>query len=148
MIVKYNKTEFNQAQYGPYPAQIGGIPGISGRVNDETVPVKILVPTHPVFNFPNKIGPSAWDELDAGARSVLPRAEGSEVRRSRLDDRLVPGQSRREARRLVEAKYGKGRWLYVGLGLWRQLPAGTVGAYQLLANLLSLPKAPAPRVAK
>ena len=33
---------------------------------------------------------------------------------------------------------GKGRWLYVGLGLWRQLPAGTDGAYQLLANLVSL----------
>jgi hypothetical protein len=27
--------------------------------------------------------------------------------------------------------------------LWRQLPAGTVGAYQLLANLIALPKAPA-----
>ena len=43
---------------------------------------------------------------------------------------------------LVEARYGKGRWIYVGLGLWRQLPAGTDGAYQLLANLLALPKAP------
>ena len=43
---------------------------------------------------------------------------------------------------LVETSYGKGRWVYVGLGLWRQLPAGTDGAYQLLANLISLPKAP------
>ena len=42
---------------------------------------------------------------------------------------------------LVEARVGKGRWVYVGLGLWRQLPAGTDGAYQLLANLLALPKA-------
>jgi hypothetical protein len=42
---------------------------------------------------------------------------------------------------LVEAQYGKGRWIYLGLGLWRQLPAGTDGAYQLLANLISLPKA-------
>ena len=41
---------------------------------------------------------------------------------------------------LVEATYGKGRWVYVGLNLWRQLPSGTTGAYQLLANLLSLPK--------
>jgi hypothetical protein len=41
----------------------------------------------------------------------------------------------------VEAKVGKGRWIYVGLGLWRQLPAGTDGAYQLLANLISLGKA-------
>ena len=41
---------------------------------------------------------------------------------------------------MVEAKVGKGRWIYLGLGLWRQLPAGTDGAYQLLANLISLPK--------
>jgi hypothetical protein len=41
---------------------------------------------------------------------------------------------------MVEAKYGKGRWIYIGLGLWRQLPAGTAGAYELLANLLSLGK--------
>jgi len=34
----------------------------------------------------------------------------------------------------VEAKVGQGRWIYLGLGLWRQLPAGTEGAYQLLAN--------------
>ena len=39
---------------------------------------------------------------------------------------------------LVEAQYGKGRWVYVGLGLWRELPAGVDGAYQLLANLLSI----------
>ena len=40
---------------------------------------------------------------------------------------------------LVEAKVGQGRWIYVGLGLWRQLPAGTDGAFRLMANLLSLP---------
>ena len=38
----------------------------------------------------------------------------------------------------MEARHGEGRWLYLGLGLWRQLPAGTPGAYRLLANLLSL----------
>jgi len=27
---------------------------------------------------------------------------------------------------------------YVGLNLWRQLPAGTDGAYELFANLISL----------
>ena len=55
VIVQYNKMEFNQAQYGPYPATVG-----RDRVADETVPVKILVPGHPVFNYPNKIGAAAW----------------------------------------------------------------------------------------
>ena len=39
---------------------------------------------------------------------------------------------------LVVGNYGRGRWVYVGLGLWRELPAGVDGAYQLLANLISL----------
>jgi hypothetical protein len=44
---------------------------------------------------------------------------------------------------LVEAEYGKGRWIYIGLGFFRQLPAGVPSAYRLFANLLSLPKAAA-----
>ena len=43
---------------------------------------------------------------------------------------------------LVEAKVGQGRWIYIGLGLWRQLPAGTDGAYRLMANLISMGSAP------
>ena len=45
-----------------------------------------------------------------------------------------PGEKRGA---LIVANYGKGRWIYVGLGLWRELPAGVDGAYQLLANLIS-----------
>jgi hypothetical protein len=49
-----------------------------------------------------------------------------------------PDNSGEKRGAFVEARYGKGRWFYVGLALWRQLPAGTDGAYQLLANLLAL----------
>src|SRR5258707_823322 len=55
VIVQYNKFEFNQSQYGPYPASVSG-----NRVSDESVPVKVLVPAHPVFNYPNKVGPATW----------------------------------------------------------------------------------------
>ena len=55
VIVQYNKTEFNRADYGPYPAKVSG-----NRVTDETAPVKVLAPADPVFNFPNKIGPATW----------------------------------------------------------------------------------------
>ena len=43
---------------------------------------------------------------------------------------------------LVSASVVKGRWIFVGLGLWRQVTAGTDGAYQLLANLASRGKLP------
>jgi hypothetical protein len=148
MIVNYNKTEFNQAQYGPYPAQIGGLQGISGRVNDETVPVKILDAEDAVFNYPNKIGPSVWDNwTQERGQYFLGRKDPKYVDLVSMTDSF-PDNPGEQLGGLVEAKYGKGRWIYLGLGLWRQLPAGTVGAYQLMANLLSLPKAPGPRVAK
>jgi hypothetical protein len=35
------------------------------------------------------------------------------------------------------APYGKGTYVYTGLSLFRQLPAGVPGAYRLLSNLLS-----------
>jgi hypothetical protein len=44
---------------------------------------------------------------------------------------------------LTVAPLGKGTWTYVGIGLWRQLPAGTPGAYRILANLISKPRADA-----
>jgi hypothetical protein len=57
-----------------------------------------------------------------------------------------PFQSNKGAKKgaLVAATYGKGRWVYVGLGLWRELPAGVDGAYQLLANMISLGKPATP----
>ena len=53
-------------------------------------------------------------------------------------DGAVPVQPRDQARRAGRSRGRQGRWIYVGLGLWRQLPAGTDGAYRLMANLLSL----------
>ena len=142
VIVQYNKNEFNQAQYGPYPAQIGGS-GVSGRVNDENVPVKLLSPSHPVFNFPNEIGAAEWQNwTQERGQYFLGKKDPKYTDLVSMTDSF-PDNPGEQLGGLVEAKYGKGRWLYLGLGLWRQLPSGTPGAYQLLANLLSLPKAPA-----
>ena len=40
------------------------------------------------------------------------------------------------------ARYGRGTYAYVGLALFRQLPAGVPGAYRLLANLVSASPGP------
>jgi hypothetical protein len=133
VIVQYNKFEFNQAQYGPYPAKVS-----SNRVTDERAPVQVLEPMHPVFRFPNPIDDSAWqDWVQERGLYFLGEKDPRYVDLVQMED---PFEFNKGARRgaLVEARVGKGRWIYVGLGLWRQLPAGTDGAYKLLANLISL----------
>jgi hypothetical protein len=133
VIVQYNKMEFNQADYGPYPAKVSG-----NRVSDEKVPVKILVPDDPVFNFPNNIGPTAWAGwVQERGLYFLGEKDKRYIDLVSMTDSFKdnPGE---KLGSMVEAKTGKGRWIYLGLGLWRQLPAGTEGAYQLLANLIGL----------
>lgn len=138
VIVQYNKMEFNQAQYGPYPVRVS-----SGRVTDENAPVKVLVPGHPVFNFPNKVGEATWKGwVQERGLYFLGERDPKYIDLVSMEDPF-PDNPGVKTGALVEARIGKGRWLYLGLGLWRQVPAQTEGAYQLLANLISLPKAPA-----
>ena len=135
LLVNYNKQEFNQAQYGPYPVKNG-----QDRVTDENAPVEVLAPRDPVFTVPNRIGPESWAGwVQERGTYFLAERDSRYVDLVRMTDPfpLNPGQ---KTGALVEAQYGKGRWVYIGLGLWRQLPAGTDGAYRLLANLLSLGK--------
>ena len=48
-----------------------------------------------------------------------------------------PGEAPKEGSLLV-ASVGQGVYVYTGLALFRQFPAGVPGAYRLLANLVSL----------
>ena len=133
LIVQYNKFEFNEAQYGPFAAEVS-----RNRVTAENAPIRVLETDHPVFGWPNLIGPATWrDWVQERGLYFLGDRDPAYVDLVELEDTFEwnPGVKRGA---LVETRYGEGRWIYVGLGLWRQLPAGTVGAYQLLANLLSL----------
>jgi hypothetical protein len=108
------------------------------RANNEHAPVTIVARGDPVFTMPNEIADTAWEgwvqerglyflgERDPRYRDLV-----------QLQDPF-PYNAGEKRGALVETSYGKGRWVYVGLGLWRQLPAGVEGAYQLLANLISL----------
>jgi len=133
VIVQYNKFEFNQAQYGPYPAKVS-----SDRVTDESAPVRVLVPDDPVLAHPNRVTPRTWEHwVQERGLYFLGERDPRYVDLLELADPF-PLNAGPKRGALVEAAVGKGRWLYVGLNLWRQLPAGTEGAYELLANLLSL----------
>jgi LmbE family N-acetylglucosaminyl deacetylase len=138
VIVNYNKFEFNEAQYGPYPGKVG-----RERVTDEDSAVRLLQPAHPVFTTPNRISDADWRgwrqerglyffDTAERARQIVDLVE--------LEDPFPHNKGPKRGA-LVEAAVGQGRWIYVGLGLWRQLPAGTDGAYRLMANLISLGRA-------
>ena len=140
VVVQYNKMEFNRAQYGPYRATVG-----TNRITDETAPVKVLQPAHLLFRWPNRIDESAWHGwVQERGLYFLGERDERYVDLVEMED---PFEFNKGPKRgaLVEARFGKGRWIYVGLGLWRQLPAGTEGAYKLLANLISIGSAPASR---
>ncbi|MCU1384279.1 MAG: LmbE family protein [Acidobacteria bacterium] len=136
MIVQYNKFEFNDAQYGPYPAKVS-----ANRVTDENAPVQPVAAHSPLLTSPNEIGEAAWKNW-VQERGTYFLADDKDSRYHdviQMEDNFQYNKGVKTGA-LVEASYGKGRWVYVGLGLWRQLPVGTDGAYQILANLISAGK--------
>ena len=135
VLVQYQRAEFNEAQYGPYPARTA-----TDRITDENAPVEILATDHPIFTTPNRIGPESWQGwVQERGTYFMGQRDPRYADLLRAQDPF-PYNAGTKTGILVEARVGKGRWLYTGLGLWRQLPAGTDGAYRLLANLISLGK--------
>ncbi|MDJ0365514.1 PIG-L family deacetylase [Hymenobacter sp. H14-R3] len=125
-------------QIGPYPLTLS-----NDRVTVENTPVTFLTPSAPVLNTPNKLTPadfatgwvqeqglyypSAWD---THYQAVIASHD--------------PGEADKQSAILV-APYGKGRYIYTGLSLFRELPAGVPGAFRILANLVeSQPHPPTP----
>jgi hypothetical protein len=145
LVVQYNRDAFNRvtprspstdskgsSPYVPYPAAV-----TAARVSDETTPVRVLAPQHALLTTPNRIGESDWSGWvqERGIQLL-------DARDPRYVDLLAstdpfpdnPGEKRGL---LVDAAVGRGTWTYVGLVLFRQVPAGVPGGWRLLANLVS-----------
>ena len=146
VLVQYNRHDrngFNDTQTGPYPARV-----TVSRVTDENGEVQILAGDNPAFHYPNEIGKSVWNGWVQERGTYF--LETQDPHYIDLLQVYEPFENNKGWKKgaLVEAAVGKGHWVYVGLGLWRQMAAGTDGAYQLMANLISrgkLPGAPAKR---
>ncbi|MHC4794399.1 MAG: hypothetical protein ACYTDE_08895, partial [Planctomycetota bacterium] len=138
-IVQYNKFEFNEEQTGssPYAPFAETLVG-RRRVTVEESPVIVNVPTHPILTRPNRISDADWGGW-VQERGLYfldfddPRYEDLIT----LEDPW-PKNAGPKGGALVSATIGDGRWVYVGIGLFRQLPAAVPGAYRILANLVAL----------
>jgi LmbE family N-acetylglucosaminyl deacetylase len=134
LIVQYMKTSQtpNSTKVGPYPFNVS-----STRVTEENAKANFLLPDHPAFNYPNKITQQDFEGW-VQERSTY-QADVPDEHYQKLIGMNDTGEKESNGS-LVTAKYGKGNFIYVGLVLFRQLPAGVPGAYRLLANLIALPK--------
>ena len=150
LVVQYNRAGFNRpaasdpadapSPFAPYPAVV-----TSERVTDETAPLRVLAPEHPLLRTPNRIGKEDWSGWvqERAIQLLAPRDP-------RYLDLLAaadpfPYNAGEKRGLLVEARVGRGTWTYVGLVLFREVPAGVPGAWRLLANLVSRPAGPATR---
>ena len=136
LIVQYQQGDYVDRNLQPYPAEAM----TNSRVTDETAPVRILAPGHPVFTFPNRITTddfSGWVQ----ERNLYAWNSFDTQRYTPLLESADPGESAQRSGELY-AEIGKGRYVYTAYSWFRQLPAGVPGAYRQFANLISLSKAP------
>ena len=121
----------NPGNFAPYPIELG-----RDRVTREDAPVTVLMPEHPFFTTPNKLGTDTWESWVQERGLYFPEA---------YDDRYVelvslhdPGEEPLESSTLL-APYGSGTYLYTALVWYRQLKEFHPGAYRAFANMVSLP---------
>jgi LmbE family N-acetylglucosaminyl deacetylase len=136
VVCQYQKTGLDAPDFAPYAAKIG-----AARVTDEHGPTTVLVPDHPVFSTPNRLGPADWEGWVRDRSLYHLDLAGSAPGRFRellsVADTFGSNAGVRPGA-FVEARAGRGRWIYCALALWRQLPEGVPGAWRLWANLLAL----------
>lgn len=132
LIVQYNKYEFPNGGFAPYPIAMHRP---HDRVADERSEVVLLESESPIFARPNRITPRDFDDW-VQERGLYLLSEWDE-RYAPVLEIADPDEEPKRGSLLI-ARVGKGVWVYTGLAFFRQLPAGVPGAYRLFANLLSL----------
>lgn len=136
LLVQYQTQAFygriKTNELGPYPMSIG-----RGRVTEEDAAVRFLNSADPVLNYPNRITAKDFEGW-VQERGLYFAQEWSDKYTSVLAMK-DKGETELEGS-LLYARYGKGNFVFTGLSLFRQLPAGVPGAYRLIANLISMKK--------
>ncbi|MCZ2153011.1 MAG: PIG-L family deacetylase [Bryobacterales bacterium] len=131
LVVQYNTPEFDH-NYGPYPYEMTSRPE---EVSEEDSPVQILAPEAAVFRWPNAITLddfTGWVE-QRGSKHLVSWAPEYQPMVEMHDHGQAPQRGI-----WLQARYGKGLYIYCSLAWYRQLPFAVPGAARIVANLASL----------
>ncbi|MBL8858388.1 MAG: PIG-L family deacetylase [Planctomycetes bacterium] len=133
LLVQYNTNGSDLVMsanvIGPYPFSL-----TRNRVTVEEAPPKFLAPDYPLMNEPNAL--TAHDFEGWVQERGLYFVGDIDAHYTPLIAWNDPGEQPLNGA-LIACDHGKGRFIYTGISLFRQLPAGVPGAYRLLANLVS-----------
>lgn len=132
LILQYNtRHALKTENFAPYDLKLS-----RDRVSDETAQMRILLPEHPVFHFPNELSEADFEGWVQERGLYFPDEWGKEY--AAVLSCNDPGETPKDGSLLI-AKYGKGNYVYSGLSWFRQLPVAVPGAYKMFVNLLGLP---------
>jgi LmbE family N-acetylglucosaminyl deacetylase len=131
LIVQYQQYQFDRGTYAPFPIEIARP---NARVTDETAPIQLLDPEHPVFRMPNLLTPADWEGWVQ--ERGLYFAGSWDERYHPLLAMADPGDALHRGALLV-ARFGEGTYVYTGVSFFRSIPAGVPGALRLFLNLLA-----------
>ena len=131
LVVQYGAQDMSKYQVTPYPL---AWTRPAARVSVENAPVRVIKPDAPLLSLPNRIGADDWKEWVQERATYMPTT--IDPRYTSLLGMNDPNEPENLGA-LLEAKVGKGRYVYVTLALFRQLPNGVPGAARILMNLIN-----------
>ena len=130
LVVQYGQNEMQQAGVMPYPIKLSRP---AARVTDENAPVTIIEPRSALLDAPNRITSADFAGWVQERATYMPSSFDQHYSAAlRMND---PDEEPNNAG-LLTAQVGKGRYTYVTLALFRQLPAAVPGGARIFANLL------------
>jgi LmbE family N-acetylglucosaminyl deacetylase len=133
LLVQYNTSGgdlvMDARRLGPYPFSL-----TRDRVTVEEAAPTFLLPEHALLSTPNRL--NAVDFEGWVQERGLYFTGNFAPQYSALIAWNDPGEKALDGG-LIACDFGKGRYIYTGISLFRQLPAGVPGAYRLLANLIA-----------
>ncbi len=133
LVVQYGQYEMLQPGIMPYPIQLTRP---ASRVTVENSTVRVLDVAAALLTRPNRINDDDFAGWVQERATYMPTS--ADMRYTPLLAMNDPEEPENRGG-LLTASVGKGRYVYVTLSLFRQLPAGVPGAARLLLNLITPP---------
>lgn len=130
LVVQYGQNEMQLPGVMPYSVTLARP---AARVTEEDAPVTVLDRNAPLLHRPNTITAADFDGWVQERATYMPSS--FDPRYATMLEMHDPGEPPNRAA-LLTTPYGRGRYTYVTLALFRQLPAAVPGGIRIFANLL------------